>query len=234
MLPRLTVIQLGFVCALGAQAAQDPAAHTPGSGRAAQELASAGVQAPAIPAVRRAEQSRSSSSAGIKVMVSRGDGAINRMGQPVAQEPLVRVTDRAGAPVKGAAVTFVVPTLGAGGVFPGGATTLTVTSDSAGEARASGLRANNVAGQFEVRVTASHQGETATLRVSQTNVAPVAGEKRMSSKRLAILVLVAGAVAGGAIAATSGGGSSGTGATPASTQPGAVLVPGTPTFSPPR
>ncbi len=134
----------------------------------------------------------------LQVLVTGGDGAINRVGRPVAKEPSVRVLDRMGHPVRGAAVGFVVPSVGAGAEFEGGQTTLVVTSDEDGNATASGLRANNIAGQFEIRVNASHRGSRTTSRIVQTNVASATGARWLTGKRAVILALAAGAVVGGA------------------------------------
>jgi hypothetical protein len=167
------------------------------------------------------------------VIVTGGDGAINRVRRSVAKEPSVRVLDKAGRPVPGAAVAFVLPSDGPGGEFAGGQTSLVVTSDQNGEATASGLRANNIAGQFEIRVNASHRGSKAAARILQTNVSPASEPKLLTRKRIVILALVAGAVTGSVIAATSGGSNNESGGL-FSSGSGTVLVPGTPSLGAPR
>lgn len=169
----------------------------------------------------------------IQVVVTAGDGAINRVRSSVAREPAVRVLDRAGRPVSGAAVSFVLPSSGPGGEFPGGETSLVVTSNQNGYATASGLRSNNIAGQYEIRVNASHRGARAASRIVQTNVAPASEGKFFTGKRILIVALVAGGVAGALIAATSGGGDPASGS-PFSPNSSTVLVPGTPSLGPPR
>lgn len=173
----------------------------------------------------------------LRVVVLEGDGAINNISLQRAKEPVVRVETTAGTPIAGAAVTFLTPTNGPGAVFINNSPTTTVITDSEGRAIGRGLRPNKVAGQFEIRVNASHEGSTATARIIQTNAEPV-GISRGSSKTIAILAIVGGAVAGGAaLAARGGGGRSASGAPPVATAPGpvtgTVIRPGTPSFGAP-
>jgi hypothetical protein len=170
------------------------------------------------------------------VVVLEGDGAINNIRIQRAKEPVVRVETAAGSPVAGAAVTFLAPTQGPGVVFIGGGLTTTVITDAEGRAIGRGLKPNKIGGQFEIRVSASYQGSSATARIIQTNAEPVE-LSRGSSKTIAILVIVGGAVAGGAaLAARGGGNKSASGAPPAAT-PSAltstVITAGTPVFGPP-
>jgi len=163
---------------------------------------------------------------GIKIAVKEGDGALNNIRQLKAKEPVVVITDAAGKPIKGAAVSFILPELGASGVFTGGPQQL-VTTDENGVAVGRGLKPNNVVGQFKIRVVASYQGATARTEITQTNAAP--GKGGGNSKTIWIIALVAGGgAAAAAVALTHGGGSS------AATNPGAVITPGSSTFNPPH
>jgi hypothetical protein len=170
--------------------------------------------------------------ASLRIVVLEGDGAINNVRVRPPREPRVRVEDRNGDPLAGVPVTFVAPGFGsAGGTFGDSGSNVTVITGKDGEAAAAGFRPNSLVGQFEIRVSASHGGNTARAAITQTNAAPV---QEARSKKFIILGLVVGAVAGGALAATSLGG----GSEPPSTgrPPGASLgiSPGSPTFGPPQ
>jgi len=92
-----------------------------------------------------------------------------------------------------------------------------------------GLRPNGNAGQFQIRVTTSLEGQAATTNISQTNAEPAAGKG--SSKTILIVALVGGAAAAGAAVALGKGKSSSSTTT---TNTGAVISPGSPTFGPPK
>jgi len=168
----------------------------------------------------------------ISIVIVEGEGAINNVRQRVAREPIVQVEDENRKPVAGAAVTFVLPNQGAGASFANGARTLTITTDSNGQAVARGLKPNNVNGRYEIRVNASHQGRTASTTLSQTNaLTAAAAAGGISAKLLTLLAIAGGAVIAGTVAATRGGGNSssgGSGSTPT------VIVPGTPTLGGPQ
>ena len=165
-----------------------------------------------------------------RIEVLEGDGAINNIRLHHAKEPVVRVVDQDGRPIPNVAVTFVLPGHGAGGTFADGKTSLTVMSDDKGQAVGHGLRPNGSAGQFQIRVTTSLQGQAATTNISQTNAEPAAGKG--SSKTLMIVALVGGAAAAGAAVALGKGKSSSS--TTTTTNTGAVISPGNPSFGPPK
>ncbi len=145
----------------------------------------------------------------LNIVIVEGDGAINNIRQRTAREPIVQVEDQNHKPIAGAAVVFLLPDQGASGVFANGSHTLTVMTDAQGRAVARGFRPNNVQGKLQMRVTASHQGQTASTTISQTNA--------VTAKLIAILVIAGAAVAGGVVAATHGGSSSTTTTTPPTT-----------------
>lgn len=150
----------------------------------------------------------------LRIVILEGEGAINNVRQRTAREPVVQVVDENDRPVAGAVVMFMLPDRGAGGTFANGAKSLAVTTDAQGQATATGLQANNVAGDMQIRVSASHQGQTASATITQTNLAAAAAAGAGAGKIIAILAIVGGA-AGGIAAATLGGGGDGGGATPA-------------------
>lgn len=152
----------------------------------------------------------------LNLVIVEGEGAINNVRQRTAREPIVQVEDENHRPVAGAAVVFTLPSNGASGTFVNGARTLTTVTDSQGRAVARGLRPNNVQGQFQINVTASSAGQTATGVITQTNalVAAAAGAAAggISAKLIAVLVVAGAAAAGGAAYA----------ATRSSSTPGAI------------
>lgn len=173
----------------------------------------------------------------LNIVVVQGEGAINNIRQRTAREPIVRVEDENHKPVSGAAVVFTVPGQGASGTFTGGLQSLTVMTNNQGLAVARGFRPNNLAGQFEIRVTASLGQQTATAAIAQSNAlaAAAAGAAGagagasagiLSAKLIAIIAIAAGAAtAGGVVAATrSGGGNSNP----------TTIAPGTSTVGAPR
>jgi len=164
-----------------------------------------------------------------RIEVLEGDGAINNIRLHRAKEPVVRVVDQDGHPIPNVAVTFLLPAQGASGTFADGKTFITVISDNDGRAVAHGLRPNGTAGQFQIRVTTSLEGQAATTDISQTNAEPAAGKG--SSKTLLLVALIGGAAAAGAALALGKGKSSTTTTTPPT---GAVITAGTPSFGPPK
>lgn len=177
----------------------------------------------------------------IKIIVVEGDGAINNIRLGTAKAPVVRVEDDDGRPLAGVPVTFLLPEAGAGGTFADRGSSLTVITDSRGLVAARGLRPNNVAGPFQIRVTASYRGETARATITQTNAAPAASRRGSRTKLLLLLGLAGGAAAGAAAALSGGGGAASAGPAPAPSPPpsapppsGTILTPGSPVWSPPR
>ncbi|HWR53100.1 MAG TPA: hypothetical protein VN428_18460 [Bryobacteraceae bacterium] len=167
----------------------------------------------------------------LRVVVVEGEGAINNIREKTAKAPVVRVEDDDARPVRGATVTFTVPEMGPGGFFATAGTTFITTTDEQGIAIARGLQPNNVAGRFQIRVSAALAGETASAVVNQINAAPAEARGGLGKK-----LLIVGLVAGGAVGAAfafKGGGSNGS---PAAPPPGGgtTLTPGSPVFGPPR
>ena len=123
--------------------------------------------------------------------------------------------------------TSSLPESGAGGTFPGGLKTLQVTTDQRGRAVAKGLRPNNEAGKYQIRVEANYQGMTANAAITQSNAVITAAAAGISAKTIAIIAAVGGAAAvGGVVAATRGNGNG--------APPPTVIAPGTPTVGGPR
>ena len=170
----------------------------------------------------------------LNLVVIEGEGATNNIRQRTAREPVVQVEDENHKPVAGAIVVFTLPSNGAGGAFANGAQTLSMVSDSKGQAVAHGLRPNGLKGQFKIHVNASFQGLTAATSITQTNAvltaSGAAASAGVSAKLIIVLVAVGAAVAGGAYWATHSGSS-----TPAATTPpGTTVAAGAGSVTPPR
>ena len=165
----------------------------------------------------------------LTIVIIEGEGAINNVRQRVAREPIIEVQDENKKPIAGAAVTFLLPNQGASASFANGARSLTTTTGPDGRAMARGLRPNNVNGEYQIRVNASHQGQTASTSITQTNqVLAAAAAGGISGKLIAIIAVAGAAAAGGAVAATRGGNVNG--GTPQST----TITPGNPSVGGPR
>jgi hypothetical protein len=104
-------------------------------------------------------------------------------------------------------------------------------TDAKGQAVGRGLRPNQTAGRFQIRVTASYHGQTASATIAQINAEPAAAGG--GSKKFLIIALIGGAAAGG-LAAAMGHKSGSTSSSTVTNPPGTVLVPGTPTIQPPH
>lgn len=167
----------------------------------------------------------------LNIEIVEGEGAVNNIRQRIAREPMVQVTDENRKPVAGAAVVFLLPNQGAGATFANGARSLTVITDNNGNAVARGMQTNRVAGQYQMRVTASFQGQTSSLAINMTNAAVAGAAAGAASagllKWLIIVGVVGGAAAGATVAATSGNGNG-------SSRPPTSVSPGTPSVGAPR
>lgn len=165
--------------------------------------------------------------ASLQITIIDGEDAVNNIRQRTAREPIVQVEDENHKPVAGAVVVFLLPNDGPSGVFPNGSRSLTVTTDSKGQAIARGLRPNNISGRYEIRVQASYQGKTAQNRINQSNIAGAAIAAGLGLHKW-VGVLIAGAVVATIVTVSSHGG-----ATPPTNVPVAV-IPTTGTVGPPR
>jgi len=142
----------------------------------------------------------------LNLIIVEGEGAINNVRQRTAREPIVQVQDENNRPVAGAAVVFLLPESGPGGTFAGAARSLKVITDNQGRAIAKGLRLNDVAGKFQIKVEASYKGMTATTSINQSNAVLTAASTGggLSGKMIALLVAIGAAAAAGIVIATRG------------------------------
>ncbi len=167
----------------------------------------------------------------LNIVIVGGEGAINNIRQRIAREPIVQVEDENHHPVAGATVIFLLPDSGPSGVFPDGNNSLTVMTDKNGRAVARGLRANDKAGKFQIKVHASYQTVETDATINQANavLTTAAAAGGVSGKLIAILAIAGGAAAAAVVAATSGGNDNNG---PAPPQP-TTIQPGTPSVGHP-
>ena len=152
--------------------------------------------------------------AALRIVVLAGEGAVNIIQQKTAVRPLIEVRDRNDVPVAGASVTFTMGGGGQSAAFAGGAQTLTVTTNAAGQAAARGFNALG-SGAVQIQVQAAYQGQIATAVISQTNVATAAAAASLAGAAAGAAAgggisgttigIIGAAVAGGAVAATQAG-----------------------------
>jgi hypothetical protein len=166
----------------------------------------------------------------IAVRVIQGDNAINSIRMRRGHDPVVQVLDASGEPLANATVSFLLPASGPSATFGVSAQSLTVQTDNRGMATGRGLVPNRIEGQFRIRATASWRGESASVNITQTNAEAAVTSSR--SKWIAIAAAVGGAAVGGIVLASRGGTTPPGGSTGGSS-PG-TIVPGSPSFGPPR
>ncbi len=169
----------------------------------------------------------------LNIVIVEGEGAVNNIRQRVASEPVVQVEDENHKPIGGAIITFTLPNHGAGGVFANGSHSLTLTTDNAGRAAARGIQLNKLNGKYEIRVTASHNGRTASATITQ--VSQFAAAPVMAAKTITLLSIAAAVAAGIAIGVTRGGNSPN--AIPTAEMraiPPVIITPGAPSVGGPK
>lgn len=170
----------------------------------------------------------------LNLVIVGGDNAVNNVRQRTGREPIVQVEDENHKPIAGVAVTFTLPNVGATGTFSNGSHFVTVLTDASGRASAGAFQPNSVTGAFKISVTASHQGQTATTAISQTNSAAAASAGGMSAA--AKIGIIAGLGAGAAVGVAVGlGGKKSPAPTPTPIVPGlSISLGGGPVFGPPK
>src|SRR6185436_11631953 len=133
----------------------------------------------------------------LRIVVIEGEGAVNIIQQKTAVSPLVEVRDRNDQPVAGAIVNFVVRN---GRATFSGARTISVTTNAAGRAVATGF-APSGGGALQIGATATFQGQTAAaVTIAQTNVMTAAEAAAVSGAG------AGGGGSGGASGSAAGGG----------------------------
>ena len=113
----------------------------------------------------------------MKIVVLEGEGAVNVIQQKTAVAPIIEVRDRNDQPVSGAVVRFAIQR---GRASFDGARTLTVTTNAAGRATATGLTATG-RGALQIAASAAFQGQTAAVSIAQTAVMTAAEASSIAS-----------------------------------------------------
>jgi hypothetical protein len=162
--------------------------------------------------------------AGLRLNVVEGQGVVHDVRQRIEKPVIVDVTDDSNRPVTGAVIGFLLLSSGPGGAFDNARTAFTAVTDAMGRAVAR-FTPNDQVGTFQMIITASYQGQSATVTISQSNVSDepqpgpgprtvprtggAGGGGGMSGSTIALLVAAAaGAVALGVVVSQSGGDSS--------------------------
>jgi hypothetical protein len=164
------------------------------------------------------------SSETLNVIVVEGDGVINDIEQSTTRQAVVRVEDSSGAPVRGVAVAFTLPSQGATAVFSDGSKLLATLTKDDGTAVARIMKPSGV-GSMAIRVNASRGGSSGSAQFSQVNM--IVPKAKGSSKKWIAAIALIGGVGAGAFAyartgrQTSSGGSA---AAPISITPGAGII----------
>ncbi len=150
-------------------------------------------------AMNASAQNQAHNASGLTIVVVEGEDAVNIVQQKTAVAPVVEVRDRNGQPVAGAVVRFAIRN---GRASFSGAKNLSVTTNVAGRATATGLTPTG-SGALHIAATATFQGQTAALTIAQTNVMTAAEAATAAAGG------GAGGGAGGAAGSAASAGSSG-------------------------
>ncbi|HUB51939.1 MAG TPA: hypothetical protein VL986_07325 [Terracidiphilus sp.] len=110
----------------------------------------------------------------LQIVILDDEAPLNNISERTAREPIVQVQDENHKPVAAASVLFAIHpgAGGAGAGFANGASTLSVTTNANGVARASGLVMNQSKGTWQLQVTASKNGLTTSTTINETNITP--------------------------------------------------------------
>jgi hypothetical protein len=190
-----------------------------------------GAPAPAAPGQPLAQLPVEQS---LNIRVLAGNNEQNDLERRIMASLVVQVTDHEERPVDTAEVVFRFPVSGPGATFAGGRTSLTVRTNSSGQASALNWMANGQVGKFQVHVTATYGNQIGETTLTMINVTRVVEEKPKStaagwwSHRWVKIAVIGGAVAigVGVFLATRGGGKASSGST-------VTITPGPPTVGAP-
>jgi hypothetical protein len=120
----------------------------------------------------------------------------------------VEVTDETGKPVEGAAVSFLLPEDGPGGIFANNIHTDVAVTDSHGHASVHGLQLNRASGRFMILIVASKEQARAGIASFQYIAEPgsgaaaaTAGSSHGHRKWIVVALLAGGGAAAGILVA---------------------------------
>ena len=116
----------------------------------------------------------------------------HQINAPFASPIILLVMDQQNRPVPGATVVIGLPTTGPGANFIQPRSANQFDTDALGKTAIDGLRANRLAGPYQITATASFGGETATTTIKETNTPPPFFSRH--KKKLIVLGVVCAAV----------------------------------------
>jgi hypothetical protein len=117
----------------------------------------------------------------LQIQVLEGDGGVYAPGSKNARPVVVEVTDDAGRPVPGVAVSFHLPEDGPSGTFANGLRTDVATTDEHGRAAPRNLVFNRVPGQLSIRIIATKEEATAGTLALANIADPALGKEARGS-----------------------------------------------------
>src|SRR4051794_27952992 len=135
----------------------------------------------------------------LEIVILAGENLTNVADTGSTLDVAIRVQDRNGRRIPGAAVTFQAPS--GYGTFLGGDATISLVTDANGEAHVRFRRGQ--VGPYFITVSASFEGARGTARIQQINGARATGTV---PTRVLVLGGIAAAIAGAIYGATRGGG----------------------------
>jgi len=140
----------------------------------------------------------------LRIEVLRGRGIVHMTGSRISMPIAVEVTDEAGTPVEGAAVSLRLPSAGPSGTFSSGLTTDIVITGKDGRAVASGVRWNGAPGTVDVRLAArkgrARAAAILALQLSNDDPHGESGPNYYSHRnRFKTVLIVVGAAAGSVV-----------------------------------
>lgn len=170
----------------------------------------------------------------LHIRVLAGNDEQNDLERRLMAPLVVQVTDRDERPMEGADVVFRFPISGPGATFAGGRTSVTVRTNTNGQAAALNWAANGQVGKFQVHVNATYGNQVGEATLSMANVTRVVevAHKRKAAGwwshtwvKVAVIGGGAAVVAIAVVLATRGGSKSSGG--------GTTISPGSPTVGAP-
>ncbi len=147
----------------------------------------------------------------LHIVIIEGEDALNNIRERTAREPIVKVEDENHKPVAGVLILFAAHGSGssAGATFAG-ATTLSVHTDSLGQAVATGFHPNAIGGKYQIDVTATLGSLTTAAIIEEQNVTGESTDQTSSATPAVVkpkhhigakTLLIGGAVAVGVVLA---------------------------------
>lgn len=133
----------------------------------------------------------------LNIIIVEGEGAVNNIKSRTAREVIVQVEDENRKPIGGAIISVTLPNQGPGANFVSGGKSLVSTTDSNGRLSFR-IRPNNVTGEYNIRVTATHQNVSVTKEIAQSNAALAAAG--ISLTWITILAAAGAAAVGATVA----------------------------------